>query len=541
MATYSHFLDLPSELQVKILSSLDPEGIVSVRQTCKHLRDVEKTFHDAIWKGCLTQMTLKHPLFPPTFQTPISSKCLESIARRVSCLEPTFLQYRNGHQSRSELQPVPSFQWDIWHDHLVDVEIDEVYLLPGGRFLLIVTELWLQVWDLAPFLESHEAPAFIKRFPVPLSPTSTVMATSDGDAATVQILLAFEDFELEDDDGYPTNAPTVELRRRFQCHLEDSDEEWWSVFVMYELRFSGKEPQLTKLGDIGLIRDLDSQAELDDLNILTDNRALLFVDGSMVVWDFKNHSYHAWRVTEREYDPQDITVFTSQGIVFYRQKGELVMFEIPPLTPIQDANRKPQILRISSIPFSPYSSHIIRLPLRHDRLTFDSSMEPYSESKATWGLKDSDNIVFSVHDFDRNDTITTWYGLLDAAHPRTSTVKALGREKVGYHDESAYIRTIKRDYDSRELVASLCQHPRLGSKHVWDVSVFACLSSRYSVTQEDSSLEIKPLYPIRLADVPSETCTFDFDPFSGILVAAGYGSVRVIDIARPSLPSSSLD
>ncbi|KAG2015075.1 hypothetical protein CC2G_008377 [Coprinopsis cinerea AmutBmut pab1-1] len=531
MSTGSSFLSLPPELHIKILNYSDSEDIVATRQTCKHLYDVEKTFHEQIWKACLTQINLRVPLFLPTFQAPVSSQCLESIARRTTrSLEPVFNMQHNHSLSPHDLQPVPSFERRILHNHLANVHPLALYLTPGGRFLLVLTILWLQVWDLAPFLESHEPPIFIKKFPVPPSSKSTLMTAGGGDTKAIQIVLKLQRIK------YPTNPPTIELRERFQ-HPLDQHDQWLSIFVAYELSFSGTEPQLTKLGDLGFIRDEGSRPDRDHLKILTESRALFFVDGVMVVWDFRNHAYCAWKVSEGEYDPLDITIFASQGNAFYRHQDKLVAFEIPPLNPIQEPSRRPEILQLSSVPPSPCPSHLIRLPIKHQTPDSDLSLRAF-DWMPHWGFKESNDIVFLIHEQDRTIHITTWYGLQDTRNPRNSILKPLGRERVDYPGEYICMKTVAREaYGSREVLASLYLHPALGEAHSTDSSIFACLSSRHDITQEaHSPLQTRQSYPVRLLAIPPEASFFDFDPLSGILVAAAFNSFRIFDIARPSLP-----
>ncbi|EAU92009.2 hypothetical protein CC1G_05996 [Coprinopsis cinerea okayama7 len=512
---------LPLELQVQIFAYLDPEGIVAFRQTCRHFHTLERSFHLSIWQQCVEILCSGSPLFLPTFQFPtLSSKALESMARRASLMEPIL----EAKQRDPGAEPLAFKTLDLESRENSAAGFNGVFLLPGGRFILALGDKDLQVWDLAPYHERFAMPIIVKSFSIPASLSSRAF-TAMGSKDRVFILLEDNFDELEADSG------------RFEAYGVNANEEF-DINTAYELRIAGDEPTFVKLGEVAFVREYAAGSK--DLFTFAENMAIMYIDDALLVWDFVNGTYAAWLVHGASPFRPVLEIFSSNGHVYVLRGIEFLVYPIPPLTPLGD---RPRALRKSALLASPVPHpQRIRLPELHDFGQYSI----FFDDVGTWGLDSARKGPYAVRDYHENWLETIWYNLPDPPASSAATVSVAASEKHTYPPNMFGIGEVVRPYRGRLVTASLWEDLELDDDtrgHV-DVKAYASISSRYdgsSTAQSAQETEGKPL--ITLAPVHSNATVCDFDPFSGILVVAGPRAlgcpIRIYDFIRPLLPTTS--
>lgn len=165
--------DLAPEIWIEIVSRLEPPDIASlqmVRVRCSYIlqtkNDVgEKTCHAlhdilqdrTVWTAVLLSMCLKRRIYPPSYS--MESMTLSQLQN--AALAPYTFARRVEHQSTSlgverSMEPLTPFSSvsvlpeTIPFERLSEERIN--FLVPGGRYLLILTDvdMTLALWDLGP-------------------------------------------------------------------------------------------------------------------------------------------------------------------------------------------------------------------------------------------------------------------------------------------------------------------------------------------------------------------------------------------------------
>ncbi|KAJ7597751.1 hypothetical protein C8J56DRAFT_920848 [Mycena floridula] len=142
--------NLGLDLLINIQYFIEPKDILSLRKVCKSI--TESTKIRVVWIAALQNLCDKFKIFAPSF--PIKELSLKELEYLATC------EYRFRNRLKTELDAVNSHVLSPVCTRLLQIspqnypqhdigEFDEACLVPGGRYLLTVTDTGLlQVWDL---------------------------------------------------------------------------------------------------------------------------------------------------------------------------------------------------------------------------------------------------------------------------------------------------------------------------------------------------------------------------------------------------------
>ncbi|PPQ82584.1 hypothetical protein CVT24_005062 [Panaeolus cyanescens] len=128
--------EIPSDICISIVSLLSPPDILSIRKTCRYFANITK--ERQVWLAVLNDAMHKHHIFKRSIQTASMDEAqLERLATtsfrflsklRKGC-STTELEHRHlKHEFSRVIDLLPGQQDLFW--------VSEVFLIPGGRFLL---------------------------------------------------------------------------------------------------------------------------------------------------------------------------------------------------------------------------------------------------------------------------------------------------------------------------------------------------------------------------------------------------------------------
>ena len=121
------------------------------RQTCKALYYAGHQTH--VWTRALTDLNLAHDVFLPTFE--LDQLTTQELAEVVTAPARWLATIRQRYHRQLE-QPHLDWRWKPSTMNLDPIRLDleagdevrALFLVPGGRFTLILTMFTLQIWDL---------------------------------------------------------------------------------------------------------------------------------------------------------------------------------------------------------------------------------------------------------------------------------------------------------------------------------------------------------------------------------------------------------
>ncbi|KAF8800137.1 hypothetical protein BYT27DRAFT_6844810 [Phlegmacium glaucopus] len=280
--------DLPLDVQIHICQFLHPSQILALRQTCKAIH--EAISQRIIWIHALNRICRENLLFLPTF--PIAAMSMAELERAATAplrwIALSSSKDRNNdevlHPRRTRvienplalmiktLQPPDLQEWGGFAD---------LYLVPGGRYLVASGPHSLGVWDLG----------FI----------------SDGDMS---------------DDGKPMMwATRVNTLVGFRVHptpdglgiriLTYSYPPWLTnvlTLYIFEIYPEKETPELTKIARLML--DLPEQEPEYAACSLNRNTVVIYnrVEGTVIVWDFVANTAANWFISNASFMDEVIKV-----------------------------------------------------------------------------------------------------------------------------------------------------------------------------------------------------------------------------------------
>ncbi|KIM42176.1 hypothetical protein M413DRAFT_70465 [Hebeloma cylindrosporum] len=146
---FKYFLHLPYDIHSLILSFLHPEDIIATRKTCKAMFDA--TLQRDLWMKAVVQLCQENAVHPSSF--PVARMSLLALEyASMGVMRWKRLVSDTGSSGKKGLLS-PFREMSLRHDFLSSAEL---FLVPGGRFLLILNAGRLSIWDL---LDIHEPTA----------------------------------------------------------------------------------------------------------------------------------------------------------------------------------------------------------------------------------------------------------------------------------------------------------------------------------------------------------------------------------------------
>ncbi|KAH6900978.1 hypothetical protein BKA70DRAFT_1313363 [Coprinopsis sp. MPI-PUGE-AT-0042] len=489
--------NLPADIQVVILRILDAIGIVSMRQTCKALYSVEKTFYATIWKACAESLCLEASLFPPTLNWRLPSpKYYEVMARRASGFRSMLSA---ASRDNASTEPLPKSEFDLPDLPFLapNIAIDKIILLPGGRFLIILAQSQpIQVYDLALYYTNGDPPVLIASFPLShqFSGLNAVASTLAGPGVSCVRLLLQEY-------AYGPNAVaggrTYNNLAYNECVLR---------LVLYELRFGEDTLSLASIGNLPMLSSGAPRGPpIGPFHIFsTCGQRFAFVGTSaIVVWDFISKTYAIWfpqlnpslNITEVRLSGDYFFMFASHS----GDETDKVFCYNFSLSPIPLG----QALRLRSAPFA---SRDAQVDLKQRGL-----LRPGKYALNAWGLGLHQSF-FPLWSLPREATgiDTRWMSGDPGIGSQSLLTKHRGAElRYALHDYVGFRKSLANDV----VFIGKITHPMQR-----EISLLASISADPAKSSCGPVQDV-PLIPLLQYPSNVEPTLLDFCPLAGILVS----------------------
>ncbi|KAG2015039.1 hypothetical protein CC2G_008345 [Coprinopsis cinerea AmutBmut pab1-1] len=514
-----------------------------VFQTCKELYNVEKAFYDAIWNSCLSRICRSNEMFASTYKwRPRSPKTREFVARRVNMVEPIL---ENARKAKSD-DPPKSDAFELIYPHDTpeyDPDTGEEYgfqfieLLPGGRFLLLVTRQSLYVWDFAPYLEGLAAPVERKlALPLHYAHDTQVLPSLGPDSTSVRLLICIKSHFGE-----------------FAQLYGDWDSERLRVYWVMELSFGDDDLRLRKIGEFPILYPPsdagDEYKELCQEDLEFSEEIIIFrILHTVVLWNVVKNGYTVWELDKRDPPAIRYQMVAVGGNVLIFEDNSLIVYEVPPLVPLPAPG---SALDLAHPPTTPIPRQTATV-LPGYALVCDSKCEPWKASAGYFRPP-----LFYVRHVNPTDatTRTAWYNIaVDMDSPMPVQVTELGwdtvRDPAGYEKVCAF----ERPCNGKVIGTSIWRRPL---PHIPESMVPQAAFLRVSLSKPSPRSLARPksqphesmLYLLtRIEGIDwswDDEVSCDFCPLSGILVVVSRRfrgehllpakRVQVFDLIRPLL------
>jgi hypothetical protein len=158
-------LDIFHLQQVCIVFPASHRHLLKYSQTCKSFYKLIQAFDRVIWRKCLQLQCSQNGLFWPSYR-----KHATSHEFKDACTANFRFRNASRRWEGRSASTIPSALKKLLFDQ---VPLEEIYLVPGGRFLIILHKFFIQVWSLYPSPLWNAGPAVgladIRFVPEPLS------------------------------------------------------------------------------------------------------------------------------------------------------------------------------------------------------------------------------------------------------------------------------------------------------------------------------------------------------------------------------------
>ncbi|RXW13896.1 hypothetical protein EST38_g11961 [Candolleomyces aberdarensis] len=308
--TGSIFLSLSSP-SLSIIEHFNVRDIYHLQQTCKRLYLLIEEEAKSVWTRCLQRQCAMHRLFWPSYKNLSTAMELKN-----ACTGMVRFLREMDHASAPGTTLLPRTTSLKFPPGVMSPRrMCDIYLMPGGRFLLTFEFSWIFVWDLQS-VGDGKSPPLLLRHPIgdEIDWVSTLKVIS---STKVRLLMRIKVVS-----GSNVTSPIENLK-------PGEDLRSWKVF---ELTYNDNDAfSIETVGRLAVICPEDLPG--DPCAILDSNRVLLHVHESTLVWDFRNKRISAWTLEEL---PPVCDLFPNQGHVFYITAEGVHGAKPPPFQPLQD-------------------------------------------------------------------------------------------------------------------------------------------------------------------------------------------------------------
>ncbi|KAG6908062.1 hypothetical protein DXG01_006368, partial [Tephrocybe rancida] len=362
--------------------------------TCKHLQF--STTEQNVWMGVLREVCITHGVFLPTF--PIAS--MDQKALEHAALVP----YRFGRLLTAGKPPIVYPQATrvfLENKSLEGMEIEDIRLVPGGRFLLIKSDdSRVFLWDLG-----HSPASVVKPLPV------------------ASLTPEIDDLVRE----YCGIEPTDDGKGFYVVYKEHSSTFIQiSVFVIYPL---------TPAPQFALVAVLPVPTHTRITHLLS-GLCVIQSGSDYIIWDFICDHAVTWRGYEYGYD-----AVISHGHVLLFSDAGFTMWKIPEMSPLDGATPTTSSPQIPILNFKYHESLVDALYNRSKILALRSSW-PYGRTRpsiisAMVSIEDEDFDYLTIAFYMMESIISTSGSTaLPAAIPLFKASVDLGADDLDHRQES---------------------------------------------------------------------------------------------------------
>ncbi|KAF8156018.1 hypothetical protein B0H34DRAFT_715829 [Crassisporium funariophilum] len=292
--------NLGLDLQIYICNFLHPLDILALSRTCTSFK--HSTSQRIVWIEALGRVIRSNLIFPPTF--PISSMSYAELA--MAATAPKRWVTTSSSQRLNADETLLNFEMRSLRDHPactplpLDFEfwdIKDVYLVPGGRYMVTFAQEWIAVWDLGvPSIGAKSANGkLIGIAPADVADEYRVHATPDG--------LGLRIF--------------TETRMHNKLY----------IFEMYP---ESDDPKLVRIAFLEGIRARDANFSY----FLTEDRLVCLEHDSCIltIWDYILNIWTSWCVKREGPVEREVLVLATGSAIAITHPQGISIWPMPPLT-----------------------------------------------------------------------------------------------------------------------------------------------------------------------------------------------------------------
>ncbi|KAF6764242.1 hypothetical protein DFP72DRAFT_1163253 [Ephemerocybe angulata] len=296
---------LPLELYLCFFQELHPPDLLSLGQTCKLIRNTVNQRH--VWEAALRASCRLNQVFEPSYE-PIEELSLGKLQRVA--LEPWRRSASFAPQSSRKI-------WAMWgkgstassdtsrtetklEGEMYDgMSFEEVYVVPGGRYVLGMTEKYVCLWDMGQ------------------------TGRASWDSGSPKLLHASIMWATTGSVTWSMSAPTPVNVSSFRFATCEDD----LCFRVFEV---GPMPDSCAIREIAKFQGVSPELAPDDFWVQEDRLICRFDEG-LLVWDFVKSEYIA--IPSRG----KVSMITTNGNLVVAWEGSNTgVWTIPRLKPLED-------------------------------------------------------------------------------------------------------------------------------------------------------------------------------------------------------------
>ncbi|KAF6745165.1 hypothetical protein DFP72DRAFT_1176427 [Ephemerocybe angulata] len=352
---------LPPEIQFGIVGHMDPLDIFHLQLTCKSLHDLVEGSAELVWKHCLEQHCIRNCLFRPSY----SHLNTASEYKQAATAPLRFTSAYARSVATGDVIDKVMTRIKFPAAYVADIDdVQEMHLIPGGRFLLTFKREEIGVWDII-------SPTRLKLVvEVPLDRFCGLEYTTVVGHDRLYIV-------YEVDAGMPKGYTRLGVDGSEDATTLALLELYWTANNTFETRSHGQ------LAIVHL-----PKTEIQTFSLIG-SKLIVQLGSLTLVWDFRSDCYTGWKLLDIS-KPSEI--FASEKHVIYVTKegvhgvvytdyspvasgyvslqASIRGFKIPSFS-IRFAGRQPDIERDDNLPNKVLGPNICSLVDGTDDLIFD--------------------------------------------------------------------------------------------------------------------------------------------------------------------------
>ncbi|KAF8801581.1 hypothetical protein BYT27DRAFT_7341898 [Phlegmacium glaucopus] len=301
--------DLSLDLHIHICEFLQPSHILALRQTCKAVH--EATSQRSVWIHALNRICRENMLFLSTF--PIAAMSVAELERAASTplrwIALSSLKDRHNskvlHPRRTRVieDPLALIMKTLQlHDFRISRRLNDLYLVPGGRYLVTISPNCVGVWDL--------------RY------------VSDGDMSDDEKPTMWAT-EINNVIGFRVHPTPDGLGIRILTYSYPISYTGFITLYIFEIYPQRGSPEFVKIA----MRTLSWPQRMVKYSLNGNTVVIYLGNGTIIVWDFIANTAASWSISNPIFMDEVIKITEATIITTHTfSTPSLRIFQIPPLT-----------------------------------------------------------------------------------------------------------------------------------------------------------------------------------------------------------------
>ncbi|KAJ2913047.1 hypothetical protein MD484_g7367, partial [Candolleomyces efflorescens] len=290
--------------------------------TCKYYHlFIEKSARN-IWRNCLRQQCIENEVFWPSFKDlSLASEFKDACTTPLQVVKTYETALKRQHAALAVFPRLTDLEFP---EGLEGDDIQEIFLVPGGRFLLTLQQsVWLCIWDMArddsesPQEEDNLRLKLVLRHPISNALEKLVFIDAVVDTSKIRLLAKLRS-------GIPQEVAS-------SMNLVDENDRDVFGYQYLELDASGETWVIRELGHLTVIYPDDDTSSIK-YNTFGEEKIIFHANSATFVWDFVHDHFSMWRLDDL---PQINDVFSYDNFMFYLGIEGIFGLERPPFVPVE--------------------------------------------------------------------------------------------------------------------------------------------------------------------------------------------------------------